>query len=179
MVCLCLQVDSKCLAYTLPPKPPLQCANSVMNSKTVVCTIVGHFMTMTFDLWVLPIFSHVMTLTFGPQIFKNPSHCPIKCFRMTNIATGIFEWSYGSKTAFLLRFGHVVTLIFHLWTSNLNKSLTLPKEGFLKHKCCYLECLNGVVAPNLHFPQYLFMWLPLTFNWKKFLSRTWVHNVRT
>ena len=68
-----------CLGHTLAPKKPsLQCANADMTSKTVLCTIFGHVVTMTFNSWILPIFSHVVT--FEPQISRNPSHCPNKSF---------------------------------------------------------------------------------------------------
>ena len=60
--------------------------------------IFGHVMTIPLNLWVLPIFSHVVILTFGLQIFRNLSHCPIKCFLLMKIA---FKWRYGSIIAFL------------------------------------------------------------------------------
>ena len=46
--CHHLQVDPICPGYTLAlQKPPLQCENSVMTSKTAFCTIIGHMVTMT------------------------------------------------------------------------------------------------------------------------------------
>ena len=38
---------------------------------------------------------------------------------------GTLKLSYGSRTAFLLTFGHLLT--FDLWTSNFQKCLTLPQ----------------------------------------------------
>ena len=64
---------------------------------------------MTHKNAYLPIFSHLVTLTFDPQIFNNAA--PISPF----------NWQKFLPTFFLLIFGHVVTLPFDHWTTNFQK----------------------------------------------------------
>ena len=85
---------------------------------------------------------------------------PISLFNWQKFLHDTFKWSYGSKTAFLPIFGHVVTLTFDLWTSNFQNCLTLAQWVFLIDKSSYLVHLHGVMAPKLHFCPYLVIWWP-------------------
>ena len=107
-------------------KTPLWCASdSVINPKTVLCTIFVHVVTKSFDTWILSIFlGYVVTLK--PLDFKFSE--------MTDtVPVSVFNWSMcylehqNGVIAFLLIFGHLVTLNFDLWTSDFSKYWTLPK----------------------------------------------------
>ena len=48
---------------------------------------------------------------------------PISLSDSQKLLTGTLKWSYGSKTAFLPIFGHLVTLLSDLWTLNFSEML--------------------------------------------------------
>ena len=137
---LCLQVHWICLGHTLAPqKPPL----------------FGHVVTMTFDLRVLPIFSCVVTFTFEPQIFRNPSQCPIKCFQLTKIATWYIWRELWLQNCIFVQIWSCGGL--YLWPLDLKfqKFLTLPQQVFLIEKFAAWCMQNNVIAPKLHFCPYI------------------------
>ena len=119
------------------------------------------------ELWLQNCsFAHIWSwggLDLWPVDLKFPeisNTALISFFDWKQFLSGIAEWSYGSKTAFLPIFGQIVTLTFDLWTSNFQICLTLPQYVFFDDKRCYLVHLNGFMAPNLNFCPYLVMWWP-------------------
>ena len=64
----------------------------------------------------LPKFGHVVTWTFGPQIFRNTRHTAlISLFAWKKSRPDTLKWSCDSKAEFLPIFGHVVTPTYDLW----------------------------------------------------------------
>ena len=70
--------------------------------------------TRNFNLWVLQIFSNVVTLTLHLQIFRNASYCPNKSFKWQKFQATTLKRSYECKTAFLPRLSVAVILILDL-----------------------------------------------------------------
>ena len=71
---------------------------------------------------ILYIFSHVVTLIFGLQIFRNSKDCPNKVFDWITFLPVISKWTCGTKTAFMSIFDHVVTLTFDPFDFKFSKN---------------------------------------------------------
>ena len=150
--------------------------------------------------YTLPIFGHLVTLIFDPQIFSNAA--PITLFHWQNWHLVHLNGVIDPKLVILPIFGHVGSLAFDRWTSNFQKCLIRPplslsdrqqfisgivdrscgSKAVLLPRCGYVVTLmfnlwtsNSQKCSTL--PQQVFFWwtkAPTCYIWMEFWLQNWL-----
>ena len=112
---------------------------------------------------ILPMFGHMVNMTFGPQIFINAQHCPNKFFSLTKVPSWYIKIELWLQNQ----------IFTHIWSCG-----DLDFWPFDLRFYHGLKLLSEFMAPKLNFCPYLVLWWlwPLTYETKNLISSMSYHS---